>query len=193
MAWWTEEEKDFIERLAGTMSFAELYKRYQKEAKRRKWTVRCLNSVRCCAYRLNGSSSTQIDGFPLYQLARILGVNPNTIYRMERDGLKVYRYGYRTSIFLKDLNKFVSVHPRIFGNCNAEGLAFVLTPENLELVQNTFPSYQGRKLPVCRTDTGERFESIRQAARKTFFSTQAIADSIYQNKPTLGVQWQRIG
>ena len=192
---WSEDEKHFLETLAGNFPSNELVKRFQNKSKREGWPTRTDGAVKTEIKRLGLSLWCVWDNVNPSELARTLGVSRDRVELWCEKGLLPYRYvaGGKRAIELRGFTKFCRQHPGRLAGIDPERIEWLTRDSGVgEAIAKLPPPTLGYPQPVKRLDTGEEFPSVKAAARASCIHPSSLREAIARGGTSAGTKWQYV-
>lgn len=170
---WGEEELEHLKKLIGKYPKGILIKKHQDYLKKTKKLPRTDNAILIKAKRLAQAQGTTLDPdqnyWTLTKLSDLLGVNYDRVRNWYRRRiLSVINFGgNEIRITRKNFKQFAAQYPEELGGIEPKRLRATVKDSALVkgiLVATNYAPKQGRKMTIVRLDTGDVFDSARQAA-----------------------------
>lgn len=191
---WREAEIKLVEQLSGQCPFPEIVRRLHFLAVRRGWQPRTEAAIRSFMSLQGYTRKCSFDNFTAAELARILGVLPNTVHNWRRHGGLPCQRVYKTqlAIKLKDFKRWAAQNPHYLARVEHDRLMWLLEDAALvNLICNTKPSPLGKPIPVKRVDTGEIYPSQKQAAIKNYLDKTTLSKAMQGKRFVAGgIEWE---
>ena len=193
---WTKPEIELLEDLIGYYFIHDLVKIYNQKASELGLPTRNYNGITVKLRRLGMSQKPSLDSFSGTDIATILGVNRRTVYEWQaKEGLPSRKVAKnKVVITKKDFTRWVRSRPYLLYGISKEQLELIIDDRKLinECSQRK-PVQRRHPVPVVNLNTGQKFKSIKEAARKTFNGVQTIRRSIRSQRPTaFGDRWAEL-
>lgn len=198
---WTDAEIDLLEKISGNYPSQEITKKYNGFCKRLGYPQRSENGVLNRLKRIGASQVATEDNWKMSTLAELLGVSRDKVrnwvsgryQRGERPGglLPCRRLSNITAISKKDFKKFASEYPEKLKGIHPENLLFVLGDRALvRKITTAGRPTTGYRHRIMNCQTGEIFESARQAGEKLFMNGKHILRQTKAGKKAYGVEFK---
>ena len=191
---WTEEEKDYLESLAGLYPLEKICKKMRAYQERNGLPVRSQDAIKVKITKMGVSRKRTLDNFNLAELARVLGVNrarTNNWYTNYR--LPIRRHGHSIAVPLEKFREWAYANPRLFADIDPERLNWLMDDAVFcQSTQELCRPTPGRKLAVQRLDTGEIYSSVAEASRSVYASNGVIGKAIARGGKGAGVFWRYV-
>lgn len=191
---WTPEENAVLKECSGVMPFAEIVKEVQKlNSDRHKWK-RTASATKAQMQRLGLTMRPLYDRHSMNELSELLGVSADRVERWcKHKGLKYKRVSARrNAISMDDLKRWARKNLNLLVGIEYERLVWVLDSPRLARRCCELQTINGQNgIPIRRKDTGERFLSIRQAARAIGVDHNTISYALKHSGVCVGVPIER--
>ena len=187
---WEPDAEMWLEEKAGTLPFNALCHQFNKMATRRGWGKRSDNAIHVKVQRLNLSKKCTEDNMTRRELARALGIKPDRVRSWTRNGLswkKVARN--QSAIRMDDLREFLLFNPERATGVPEQELGWLIGEKAAAIIANAEHSTRGYPRPVICIDTGEKYPSIKAAARAKFVVHSSIRRAIQRGGKSAGYRW----
>jgi hypothetical protein len=140
----------------------------------------------------NLSRKCTLNNWSRYELARILGISADRVRGWcEAGGLRSSKVARNQSaIARKALKEWMLEHPELVSDVEEDRLSFVLEdPNAVSEIKRHKPSRKGYPMPVVCVGTGEKYPSIKAAARANYLSRGSVMRAIKSGKASAGHKW----
>jgi hypothetical protein len=191
---WTPAEIELLAGLAGEVPTRELRRRYNNVASRMGFPARSDSAIKSKASRLGYSTTASGKYVAAGELARSLGVPLDTVRHWIRAGFiasRQYRKGSgHHYVKRKAVVELARQRPQLFGGLDRTALMCVLEDEQLvELIASSYDRRPSARRAVRCVETGQQFDSTRDAARAMWVRRQAITFAIRTGGTCAGWHW----
>ncbi len=189
---WKLEENNLLEELCGVYPFPVIVRKVQSFQRCQGWAVRSECAIETQIKRLHLSVRRTLDNMNGQEMADALGVPYFRLRNwVKRSGCPFHKIGSRAYIPLKEFRAWAMNHAHLVSDLNPENLLWVLQDQALvEQVCSTPPVQRGKKCPVMRLDTEERFPTIAAAARSIYVEPAALRQALLEQRPCAEVRFQ---
>lgn len=198
---WSQQEKDLLELIAGTVPRHDLPKVYNRRAVRHGFIRRSSNAVVIELKRLGLSQEATEDNWKISTLANLLGVNRDRVRTWTQGrhggkgrsgGLLPYRkVSNTTAVSREDFAEFAHTYPEKLRGIHPRNLAFVLSDKKLirEIAAMGRPTTGYNHALIC-VETGQKFRSAKQAGRELFMHPKHILRQARKGKKAYGLTFK---
>jgi len=194
---WSADAVDFLSDIEGLDRFDFIVAKFNKQARKQGWAERSPIAIRVKLRRLGYSIRPTLDGFNCQTLAGYLDIDRDRVHAWVEDGLLVAAPGLSVKsgrrIKLSDLIVFATKHPTKLHGIHPDRLSLLVPHDLTYKILTAPPNNAGIKLKVMRMDTGEVFDGIREASRKTHISHTHIGRMLIAGLPACGITFKRVG
>jgi len=194
---WSADAVDFLGDIEGMDRFDFIVAKFNKQARKQGWAERSPIAIRVKLKRLGYSIRPTLDGFNCRTLAGYLDVYKDRVHGWVEDGLLVAAPGLgggsSRRIKTSDLIVFATKYPAKLHGIHPDRLKLLMSRALIYKILTTPPNNTGIKLKVMRMDTGEVFDSIRDASRKTHISRTHVGKMLIAGSPACGITFKRVG
>lgn len=192
---WTEDEALWLQELAGDMPFPVVHQQFNKWAKRNGIPMRSADSLHKKLRKLGISRRAEGMWICSGDVARMLGKDRSTIQNWCSAGLlRRHRAGRFTSVSREDLIGLAHERPRLFAGCDRSNLLLLLEDEDLvDGILQRFPrrhSAAGHGRRVRWVDTGQVFNTYREAGIAAHVSDKTICKALHQGRLACGLRFE---
>jgi hypothetical protein len=187
---WEPDAEMWLEEKAGTLPFSTLCHYFNKMARRQGWGSRSKNAIHVKVQRLNLSKKCTEDNMTRRELARALGIKPDRVRGWTRAGLpwkKIARN--QAAIRMADLREFLLSNPDRATGVPERELGWLIGESAAAIIASAEHSTRGYPKPVICIETGEKFPSVKAAARAKFVVHSSITGAIDRGGRSAGCRW----
>ena len=197
---WEPEAIAYLETLVTRCDRSRIVSVFNRTARERGWKLRSGPAIK---RKLWGMGYLSIDGpfYPQQQLAKILGIGLQRVYRWSRLQMIPTRRankknGVRVYARLQDIRAFILDNPHELAGVKKSGLLYFLEDEKVvDALLEKIPQTNERrriKRVICNSK-GERYASQSEAAAHTLYSLSGFRAMIDRGGiDYAGVQWWRV-
>lgn len=195
---WTEDELLFVEALTGTLPTSELVAKVQAYQQEHNRKVRSRDAILIKISDLGLSRKRELDCYTRKGLQRILGITRTRCNKIFA-AIRPTKVGGTYSINRRQLKRVIYNKPELFAGIDADLLYFAIGQnsdtdtlrDHCEEVSRPKHRFFNTPIAVKRLDTGEVFESIKEASEKTFISRSLISQAARgKRKAACRVRWE---
>jgi hypothetical protein len=190
---WSPQEDEQLTSLCGDMPWPMVVTTYTKVASDRGWPKRTANQLRNRSILMGASRRSTGEWLAAQAIAKQLGMSQHPVYGWIRSGrLKSRRFGSVWYVSRKDLRAFANKEPHYFAGLPEADLLSLLSNEQIaQRFAKMPPARRVNRTPVIRVSTGQRFPTLRSAAKAYQVPYQRIQDVLDTDRPITGSLWRR--
>lgn len=189
---WSEAEDQHLEGLLGDLPWPMVLKAYNSWAGKTGHPLRTKTALQRRMDAKRWQRSVVGEWITTGAIVHSLGVSYEAPHWWISKGwLPAVKYGNRWYIRRRELVAFARRRPEVFSRFPRAGLVQLLESERLAEELAAMPNHPGRAKPVICVETGERFSSIKQAARNAAYVTcQRLRQVLDTNQTANGKHWR---
>lgn len=178
---WLTEELEILDTLANKYPGPYLVRRYQRKAKALGLPCRTHKSILGKVGKEYGTTKTLLTNYNARDIAAMLELSPSVIYHwIKKNWLMVTRHGSQYWVTPYAMKKLAERRPDLLRRCDLDGLKFLLGDAMAIACKNADYPPRAPRAVVC-TNTGRHYNTIAEAAKKTFHSEAAIRYHLKQS------------
>ena len=193
---WTPAETLQLQELAGDMPFVYVAQQFNNWASRHGIPHRSVASLHKKLRALGGSCRCSGTWLQIGDVAQMLGKSRSTIslWCHNHPWIRYHKAGHNSSVNRDDLIRLARERPQLYAGTDRDNLILLLEDEELaDSILERFPRRywaKGRGKRVRWTDTGQVFETLKDAAAATNLDYSSIGKALRQGRPAAGLRFE---